>query len=397
MWSNRRRQRAEEARQAEQAAARAADAFLTLDSEQTSVAADFDLLLGVLAPADVPAARRSYDAAAGQCQRAIAAYLALNAPDAPPPATAALERSRADLDAARAALTRFAQWCRTRMAHAAAAITAAEEQAGDARDALAAATAAIEATRAAGRDTTGAQQQLARAREAYHQISEAAVGRATVGIRAAVAEARRQAEQARRLADEARTLPERTPKALGSLRTRVDGLRYRIGQLDERMSDLRREFVAACWTDLTGGAKAAHTELDAAVAAVGDAERRVTAGEWEAAWDAVTRARGHLERVTETVDAPGERLAALRAVRDDPRAESERTRRVIRDAQRFVLGLPGGPPGDSARQLDSRSALLQTMVGKLDVPHPDYWTYLTQLARIRTEVGELVDRIRQGG
>lgn len=397
MWSNRRRKRAEEAERAQRAAARAADAFLTLDTEQTALAADFELLLGVLVPTDATAARRSYDAVTGQCQRAVAGYLAVTGADTGEPATDALERAGADLEAARAALAQFTQWCRTRLTQAAAAITAAEEQSGPARTALAEAAAAIEATAAAGRDTTRAGEQLGRARAAYHQISEAAVGRSLVGVRAAVTDAREQADQARRLADEARTLPDRTPKALGSLRTRVAGLQYRIGQLDDRMSDLRREFVAACWSDLVGGAASAHTELDAASAALREADRRSAAGEWELAWDHITRARAHLERVTDTVDAPADRLAVLRAVRDDPRAEAERTRRVIRDAQRFVVGLPGGPPRGSAAELDGQSALLQTMVNKLDVPHPDYWTYLSQLAQIRTRVGEIVDRIRQTG
>lgn len=197
---------------------------------------------------------------------------------------------------------------------------------------------------------------------------------------------------------EAERLPERAAEIdhrLVSLRTRAQALTTRSGQVEPVLSELRRRFTAACWQDLQG-------VPDEAAENVRQAESRLTAARtareeqrWADATALLSTARALLNTTDEAVSAAGDRLRRLNAVQKDPEQEIERTRFAIRDAQRLAMAGRNTPDPRHARPLDDAVARLERAVTGLEGRHPDYWHFLTETEAVRTTVGRVVAQIRE--
>ena len=87
---------------------------------------------------------------------------------------------------------------------------------------------------------------------------------------------------------------------------------------------------------------------------------------------------------------------ALGVVPDiDPRAEIDRTRFAIRDAQRLAMAGRSTPDPRHARPLDDSVARLDRAVAGLEGRHPDYWHFLTETEGVRRTVARVVTQIRE--
>lgn len=399
MWGTGRERRNEAARAA---SAAAAATFFALDAEQRSVASAVELLAGMLGQAEGRPIREQHARLAAHCNAAIDGYLSLTqrydlTGDSPPHARQEYERANHALAQARAELNRYAEWLTHRLGQAEAALSGLADRATAARTAIADARAATAAAEQSGVRPHRAAEQLARAEEAYARVGEGAAVHTIEGVFGHAAQAQAAATEARRLADEALGLRDRVSRALASIRTRVEALRHRAGeQAEAHLSALRREFAVGCWNDLSANPAEAEAAIAEAEREAGEASPLVRRGEVEAAWDAIQRARGALDLATARLDAIGARLEELRAVRADPKAEAERVRFAIRDAQRFLTGLPEGVTSPYASALDSRSVWLRQAEARLGGAgaHPNYWAYLGELRQIRDRVAEDVARIR---
>jgi hypothetical protein len=91
--------------------------------------------------------------------------------------------------------------------------------------------------------------------------------------------------------------------------------------------------------------------------------------------------------------AVADRLATLEELAADPQAPIRRTRSTVRDAQLYFQ-----QKGAVARAEDG--AILDTLAGRIDeaartlnAPHPDYWRFFQDLARIRDETAAVVRRL----
>ncbi|MEU5920879.1 hypothetical protein [Streptomyces sp. NPDC047141] len=197
---------------------------------------------------------------------------------------------------------------------------------------------------------------------------------------------------------EAERLPERAAeidKRLVSLRTRTEALTTRTEGVEPVLSELRRRYAAACWQDLQ------HVPEQAAAALRQAGERLAEAGtaraeqRWPDATSLLSTARALLDSTDEAVSAAGDRLRRLDAVAKDPKAEIDRARFAVRDAQRLAMAGRNTPDPRHARPLDEAVARLDRAVGGLEGRHPDYWHFLTELEAVRAAAAHVVGLIRE--
>ncbi|SMF83994.1 hypothetical protein SAMN02745830_06748 [Streptomyces sp. Amel2xC10] len=264
-----------------------------------------------------------------------------------------------------------------------------------ARQALSAASGALDAVRATGLRADDLAARLAALAPELTLLNQ---GAGQHGVARTLERAERVAREAGAIRAEAERLPERAAeidRRLVSLRTRAQALTTRTGQVEPILSELRRRFTAACWQDL-------QQVPDDAVEHVGQAERKLTeaqaardAQRWPDATALLSTARALLNTTDEAVSAAGDRLARLNAVQKDPGQEIERTRFAIRDAQRLAMAGRTTPDPRDARPLDEAVARLERAVGTLEGRHPDYWHFLTETEGVRRAVADVVARIRE--
>lgn len=214
---------------------------------------------------------------------------------------------------------------------------------------------------------------LAAAGTAVAQLVDSAAA-----LESALQAAPRRAEQARR--------------SVASVRTRIDALRTRADGVPSALSAMLREFHADSSADLFGNERNARTGIDRADAllqqATAAAEKRP-----EAALDLISQARAVLENVDELVDAVGDRLAMLRAIREDPRQSEREVRFRLRDAQR--LAVDRGLADEWGSALDAQVARIDRISETLMGPHPDFWRYHSALQDVSYFIADIVSRIRQ--
>ncbi|MBO7938273.1 hypothetical protein ABZX99_20540 [Streptomyces antibioticus] len=264
-----------------------------------------------------------------------------------------------------------------------------------ARQALSAASGALDAVRATGLRADDLAARLAALAPELTLLNQ---GAGQHGVPQTLERAERVARQAGAIRAEAERLPERAAeidRRLVSLRTRAQALTTRSGQVEPILSELRRRFTAACWQDL-------QQVPDDAVEHVAQAERKLTeaqaardAQRWPDATALLSTARALLNTTDEAVSAAGDRLARLNAVQKDPGQEIERTRFAIRDAQRLAMAGRTTPDPRDARPLDEAVARLERAVATLEGRHPDYWHFLTETEGVRRAVADVVARIRE--
>ncbi|MCO1658389.1 hypothetical protein [Pseudonocardia humida] len=303
---------------------------------------------------------------------------------------AADERALREIERAREVIRRFRTEHGRVLDEATLALAGLPRAVQQARTLLVAARSAVEGAEAAGFRSRRAAQQLAEAEQEAARLDDP-----TLGLR----EQRTATQRTIDLARSASTLAEEAPRtaqsvrsALASITTRRSATETKVERIEPAMSALRREFSEPCSRDLTGAERAAREAVVEADAVIAAARRAAEEGDWDDAADRVTAARAALGRAEHHHESVVDRLAELRAVREDPSKEAADTRFVLRDAQRLVVDR--GLVDRFGQILDAQSVRLQNARDRLTGTHPDYWLYLTELRGVRERVRDVVSEVR---
>ncbi|MEU6475437.1 hypothetical protein ABZ858_00850 [Streptomyces sp. NPDC047017] len=396
-----------ESQRAEAQAAKdaAASAFYELDTAQRDLRISMETITAV---DDSPAARRAvtdFEALGRRIDEASRRYIqAVDATDLDRDdlEAAAASRARAELVAAKdelldvtRALDRFSSGlgplldkAETRLARLAPAVERA-------RQALLAASNALDAVREAGLRADDLAARLAALSPELTRLNQ---GAGQHGVQPTLERAERVAREAEAIRAEAGRLPEKAAEIdhrLVSLRTRAQALTTRSGQVEPVLSELRRRFTAACWQDLQQVPDQAAENVRQAEAKLKDAQVARDAQRWPDATALLSTVRALLNTTDEAVSAAGDRLARLNAVQKDPQGEIEKTRFAIRDAQRLAMTGRTTPDPRHARPLDEAVARLERAVTGLEGRHPDYWHFLTETDAVRRTAARTVAQIRE--
>lgn len=264
-----------------------------------------------------------------------------------------------------------------------------------ARQALLAASNALDAVR---KTQLRADDLAARLAALSPELTKLNQGAGQHGAQATLERAGRVQREAEAIRVEAERLPEKAAEIdhrLVSLRTRAQALTTRAGQVDPVLSELRRRFSAACWQDLQQVPEQAVANVRQAELKLTEAQAARDAQKWAEATSLLATVRALLNSTDEAVSAAGDRLGRLNGVQKDPQQEVERTRFAIRDAQRLAMSGRTSPDPRHARPLDDAVARLDRAVGSLQGRHPDYWHFLTETEAVRESVAQVVARIRE--
>lgn len=396
-----------ESRRAEAQAAKdaAATAFYELDTAQRDLRISMETLAAV---DDSPAARRAVadfaefgrriDQVSHDYIKAVDAHdldrddldadTASRARQALVRATEELERTKRDLERFGQGLGPLVEKAENRLARLAPAVERA-------RQALLAATNALDSVRSSGFRADDLAARLAALSPELTRLNE---GAGRHGVRETIQRADRVLREAEAIREEAERLPERAAeidRRLTSLRTRAEALHTRAGQVDPVLSELRRRFSMACWEDL-------QQVPEQAVRAVRQAEERLAEArearqeqQWADATARLSTVRALLNDADEAVSAVGERLRRLNEVSSDHTEEVERVRFAIRDAQRLAMAGRTHPDPRHAGPLDAAVARVDRAVAGLTGRHPDWWRFVMELDAIRETVAQVVQNIRE--
>ncbi|MEV0981733.1 hypothetical protein [Streptomyces sp. NPDC049915] len=265
-----------------------------------------------------------------------------------------------------------------------------------ARQALLAATGALDAVRQSGLKADDLAARLASLSPELTRLNQ---GAGQHGVAPTLERAERVAREAEAVRAEAGRLPERAAEIdhrLVSLRTRAQALTTRAGQVEPVLSELRRRFTVACWQDLQPVPEQAAENVRQAELKLRQAQGARDGQRWADATALLSTVRALLNATDEAVSAAGDRLRRLNTVQKDPRQEVERTRFAIRDAQRLAMTGRTTPDPRHARPLDDAVARLDRAVAGLEGGrHPDYWHFLTETEAVRQSVARVVAQIRE--
>ncbi|TDC18713.1 hypothetical protein E1265_24890 [Streptomyces sp. 8K308] len=319
---------------------------------------------------------------AGAADRARAALLM---------AQSELQKVKADLDAFAARIAPLQERAASQLAQ----VTPAVERA---REALRAATAALDEARAAGFGAEDLAASLAALAPELRLLNE---GAGRHGVKPTIRRAEEVRRRAGAIAAEAARLPRlaaELDRRLASLRTRAEAITTRAGKVEPVLSELRRRFTVACWQDLQRVPAQAADAVCRAEEMLTEARRARDEQRFADATATLTGVQELLGRTDEAVSEPGERLRRLDEVSFDPKREIERTRFVIRDAQRLAMAGRSIPEPRHARPLDAAVERLDRAVAELEGGgrHPDYWRFLTETEAVRSAVAAVVEEIRAG-
>lgn len=383
----------------------AAAAFYELDTAQRDLRISIETITAV---DDSPAARRAvadFDALGNRIDEASHRYI--NAVDAhdldrDDLEASAASRARSELTAAKEELGRVKQEldrftdglgpllgkAETQLARLAPAVERA-------RQALLAASNALDSVRASGLTADDLAARLAALSPELTKLNQ---GAGQHGVPQTLERAERVTREAEAVRVEAERLPDRAAEIdhrLVSLRTRAQALTTRSEQVEPTLSELRRRFTAACWQDLQHVPDAAAENVRQAEAKLAEAQTARGAQRWADATALLSTVRALLNGIDEAVSAAGDRLHRLNAVQKDPQQEIDRTRFAIRDAQRLAMAGRNTPDPRHARPLDDAVARLDRAVATLEGRHPDYWHFLTETEAVRRSVAHVVSEIRE--
>lgn len=319
---------------------------------------------------------------AGAADRARAALLM---------AQSELQKVKADLDAFAARIAPLQERAASQLAQ----VTPAVERA---REALRAATAALDEARAAGFGADELATSLAALAPELRLLNE---GAGRHGVKPTIRRAEDVRRRAGAIAAEAARLPRlaaELDRRLSSLRTRAEAITTRAGKVEPVLSELRRRFAVACWQDLQRVPEQAADAVRRAEQLLVEARRARDEQRFDAATATLTSVQALLGHTDEAVSEPGERLRRLNEVSFDPKREIERTRFVIRDAQRLAMAGRSVPEPRHARPLDAAVERLDRAVAELEAGgrHPDYWRFLTEAEGVRSAVAAVVEEMRAG-
>jgi septation ring formation regulator EzrA len=396
-----------ESQRAEAQAAKdaAAAAFYELDTAQRDLRISIETITAV---DDSPAARRAvadFDALGRRIDEASHQYI--NAVDAHDLDRDDLEassaaRARTELTAAKEELGRVKQEldrftdglgpllgkAETQLARLAPAVERA-------RQALLAASNALDSVRATGLKADDLAARLAALSPELTKLNQ---GAGQHGVPQTLERAERVTREAEAVRVEAERLPERAAEIdhrLVSLRTRAQALTTRSEQVDPILSELRRRFTVACWQDLQRVPDIAAENVRRAETKLAEARTARDEQRWADATALLSTVRALLNTTDEAVSAAGDRLHRLNAVQKDPQQEIDRTRFAIRDAQRLAMAGRNTPDPRHARPLDDAVSRLERAIATLDGRHPDYWHFLMETEAVRRAVSRVVSEIRE--
>jgi chromosome segregation ATPase len=383
----------------------AAAAFYELDTAQRDLRISIETIAAV---DDSPAARRAaadftdlgrrIDEASQRYIQAVDAH-DLDRDDLEASAAA---RARTELTAAKdelgrvkADLDRFAQSLGPLLGKAETQLARLAPAVERARQALLAASNALDAVRGSGLRADDLAARLAALAPELTRLNQ---GAGQHGVPGTLERAERVSREAEAIRAEAERLPERAAEIdhrLVSLRTRAQALTTRAGQVEPVLSELRRRFTVACWQDLQHVPEQADEHVRQAERKLAEARAARDEQRWADATALLSTVRALLNSTDEAVSAAGDRLARLNAVQKDPQQEIERTRFAIRDAQRLAMAGRSTPDPRHARPLDDAVARLERAIGTLEGRHPDYWHFLTETEGVRQSVARVVGQIRE--
>ncbi|MFE1247376.1 hypothetical protein [Streptomyces sp. NPDC058735] len=383
----------------------AAAAFYALDTAQRDLRISIETINAV---DDSPAARRAvgdFEALGRRIDEVSHRYIdAVDAHDldrddleasAASRARGELTAAKEELDRVKRDLDRFADGLGPLLGKAETQLARLAPAVERARQALLAASGALDAVRASG---LRADDLAARLAALSPELTKLNQGAGQHGVPQTLERAERVTREAEGVRVEAERLPERAAEIdhrLVSLRTRAQALTTRSEQVDPVLSELRRRFTAPCWQDLQRVPDTAVENVRRAEAKLAEARAARDEQRWADATALLSTVRALLNSTDEAVSAAGDRLHRLNAVQKDPRQEIERTRFAIRDAQRLAMAGRNTPDPRHARPLDDAVSRLDRAVATLDGHHPDYWHFLMETEGIRQSVARVVDGIRE--
>ncbi|MFD7378325.1 coiled-coil domain-containing protein [Streptomyces mirabilis] len=396
-----------ESQRAEAQAAKdaAAAAFYELDTAQRDLRISIETIIAV---DDSPAARRAvsdFEALGRRIDEASGKYIeAVDAHDLDRDELEAsvATRARAELTAAKDQLgrvkqdlDRFGQGLAPLLGKAETQLVRLAPAVERARQALLAASNALENVRKTGLRADVLAGRLAALGPELTKLNQ---GAGQHGVAETLERAERVSREAGAVRAEAERLPERAAEIdhrLVSLRTRAQALTTRAGQVEPVLSELRRRFSAACWQDLQHVPEQATENVRQAELKLKEAQTARDAQRWPDATSLLSTVRALLNGTDEAVSAAGDRLRRLNAVSKDPQQEIDRTRFAIRDAQRLAMAGRNTPDPRHARPLDDSVARLERAIAALEGRHPDYWHFLTETEAVRATAARVVSQIRE--
>lgn len=383
----------------------AGQAFYELDTAQRDLEISIETISAVDDSAEARRALAGFRALGERIDQVSGAYIAtVDAHDldrdeldhgTAAQARAELTRAKDELVNAKSELDRFESGLGPLLGKAATQLARLAPAREQAKQSLLAASNALDAARAAGLQADDLAARLAALAPELTKINEGASKHGVTETVQRADDVRRKAEavraEAERLPEQARELDKR----LVSLRTRVQALATRAEGVTPVLSELRRRFSAACWQDLQHVPDQAAEAVRQAEEALAEARRARAEQRWADATAKVATVRALMDDVDGAVGAAGDRLRRLNEVSKDPKAEVEKTRFVIRDAQRLAMQGRSTPEPRHARPLDEAVARLDRALAALEGRHPDYWAFLTETAAVRETANRVVANIRE--
>ncbi|AEM86862.1 hypothetical protein [Streptomyces violaceusniger] len=300
----------------------------------------------------------------------------------------ALERTKADLDRFAQGLGPLLEQAETRLARLAPAVERA-------RQALLAASNALDAVRASG---LRADDLAARLAALSPELTKLNQGAGQHGVQETLRRADDVLRGAEAVRGEAERLPERSAeidKRLVSLRTRAQAITTRAAGVEPVLSELRRRYSAACWQDLQTVPAQAARDVAQAEEKLKEAQAAREEQRWPDATALLATVRALLNSTDEAVSAAGDRLRRLDEVSFDQQKEIERTRFAIRDAQRLAMAGRSTPDPRHARPLDDAVERLERAIAGLEGRHPDWWHFLSETEAVRQTAARVVQGIRE--
>lgn len=262
---------------------------------------------------------------------------------------------------------------------------------------LTAAREAVAGATAAGLRPHDAEVALRRAEQARVEVTDGAARHGLAATRNYLEQVRIAAEQARRGADELPARAQHVRQRVSSVRTRTQAVETKLSTVQQTMSELRRQYVAACLRDVEDADTVMRAGLERARAQLREAERYAADDQqrWAEAESALAAASTTLAAADEKASAVVERRRLLAAVAADPSVETDKTWFAVKDAQRLLMSGGGAPGSRFVQALDALVARTEQVGSTLATgSHPDYWAFVAENRAIRDAAARVVEDIR---